>query len=206
MLETLVLSTLNYDSSVASAAARMVSVALGRPDRRDGLAPHERAARPSPPRAPPTSPASTRRRTSRPDARGASRRWAPRRTRSPCCTTRRRPRSERRSRRSGPRPRSSSTPTTSRTGVETAVRVAGTRARRGAHRLGRPAHRGHVGARPARRPRRRRHEDHGHERPRRVHDRRALGRPVDSYGVGTAVVTGSGLPGRRDGLQARRPP
>lgn len=31
MLETLVLSTLNYDSSVASAAARMVSVALGRP-------------------------------------------------------------------------------------------------------------------------------------------------------------------------------
>ncbi len=31
MLETLVLSTLNYDSSVASAAARMTSVALGRP-------------------------------------------------------------------------------------------------------------------------------------------------------------------------------
>ncbi|MRX45362.1 nicotinate phosphoribosyltransferase [Agromyces kandeliae] len=31
MLETLVLSVLNYDSSVASAAARMVSVALGRP-------------------------------------------------------------------------------------------------------------------------------------------------------------------------------
>lgn len=31
MLETLVLSTLNYDSAVASAAARMVSVALGRP-------------------------------------------------------------------------------------------------------------------------------------------------------------------------------
>ncbi|MRG60627.1 nicotinate phosphoribosyltransferase [Agromyces sp. CFH 90414] len=31
MLETLVLSTLNFDSSVASAAARMVSVALGRP-------------------------------------------------------------------------------------------------------------------------------------------------------------------------------
>jgi nicotinate phosphoribosyltransferase len=31
MLETIVLSTLNYDSSVASAAARMVSVALGRP-------------------------------------------------------------------------------------------------------------------------------------------------------------------------------
>ena len=31
MLETLVLSTLNYDSSVASAASRMVSVALGRP-------------------------------------------------------------------------------------------------------------------------------------------------------------------------------
>ena len=31
MLETVVLSTLNYDSSVASAAARMVSVALGRP-------------------------------------------------------------------------------------------------------------------------------------------------------------------------------
>lgn len=31
MLETLVLSTLNYDSSIASAAARMVSVALGRP-------------------------------------------------------------------------------------------------------------------------------------------------------------------------------
>jgi nicotinate phosphoribosyltransferase len=31
MLETVVLSTLNYDSSVASAAARMISVALGRP-------------------------------------------------------------------------------------------------------------------------------------------------------------------------------
>ena len=31
MLETVVLSTLNFDSSVASAAARMVSVALGRP-------------------------------------------------------------------------------------------------------------------------------------------------------------------------------
>jgi nicotinate phosphoribosyltransferase len=31
MLETVVLSVLNYDSSVASAAARMVSVALGRP-------------------------------------------------------------------------------------------------------------------------------------------------------------------------------
>ena len=69
MLETLVLSVLNYDSSVASAAARMVSVAARPAHRRDGLAPHRRARRRSPRRAPPTSPASTRPRTSRPAAR-----------------------------------------------------------------------------------------------------------------------------------------
>lgn len=45
MLETLVLSALNYDSSVASAAARMVSVALGRPIAEMGSRrTHERAA------------------------------------------------------------------------------------------------------------------------------------------------------------------
>lgn len=45
MLETLVLSALNYDSSVASAAARMVSVALGRPIAEMGSRrTHERSA------------------------------------------------------------------------------------------------------------------------------------------------------------------
>ena len=80
------------------------------------------------------------------------------------------------------------------------------RPRRGAHRLGRPAHRGHVGARPARRPRRRRHEDHGHERPRRVHHRRPLGGTRRLLRRRHRRRDGIRVPGRRDGLQARRPP
>ena len=179
-----------------SAAARMVVAAGDRPHRRDGLAPRT-ASRPRSPRpGPRTSPASARPRTSRPAAPGASRRWAPRRTRSPCCTTREEDafraqvaafgaghhaarRHLRHRRRASRRP----------------CDVAGTGL--GAVRIDsrRPAARGGRGARAARRARRDRHADHGDERPRRVRDRRRSRRaPVDSYGVGTSVVTGSGAP------------
>ena len=40
LLETLVLSILNHDSAVASAASRMTVAAAGPPAHRDGLAPH----------------------------------------------------------------------------------------------------------------------------------------------------------------------
>ena len=45
MLETLVLSILNHDAAIASAAARMVAAAAGPADHRDGLAAHPRAGR-----------------------------------------------------------------------------------------------------------------------------------------------------------------
>ena len=57
--------------------------------------------------------------------------------------------------------------------VRTAVEVAGTVARRGPARLGRPAGAGPAGPRPARLARRHRHANRRHVRPRRVCDRRA---------------------------------
>ncbi len=100
LLETLALSILNYDSAVATAAARM-SVAARPPARRDGLrrASEEAAVAAARPR---TSPDSRPPATSRPDAAGESRPWAPQRTRGRCCTTPKKTRSARRSRRSAP--------------------------------------------------------------------------------------------------------
>ena len=69
LLETLALSVLNYDSAVASAAARMVSAAGGRPLAEMGSRRTGGASARSPPPAPPTSPGSPRPATSRPGAR-----------------------------------------------------------------------------------------------------------------------------------------
>ena len=165
------------------------------PARRDGLAPRRRAVRG---RRRPRRVHRRIRRDLQPRGRphaGASRRWAPPRTRSRCCTTPKRTRSAPRSRRSAPARRCSSTPTTSRAGVETGRPRRRHRARRRAHRLRRPADRRGRGARAARRARR--------DRTRRspspatstsTRSPRSRHRPVDSYGVGTSVVTGSGAP------------
>ena len=196
MLETLVLSTLNYDSSVASAAARMVSVALGRPIAEMGSRRTSELAAVAAARAAyiagfdatsnleagrtwgiPTMGTAAHAFTllhdteeaafrAQVEAFGPKTTLAHRHLRHP---------DRRRAGRARGRPR----------------------ARRRAHRLGRPAHRGRRGARPARRARRGRHEDHRHERPRRVHDRRALGRPGRLLRRRHRGRHRLGLPGRR---------
>ena len=127
MLETLVLSVLNHDTAIASAAARMVTAAARAADHRDGRPPHPRAGRGR--HRPRRLPRRVRRRpaTSPPAGATASRPSAPPRTRSRSRTRARRRRSAARSRRRAPAPRCSSTPTTSREGIRTAV--AGRRAR-----------------------------------------------------------------------------
>ena len=204
LLETLVLSVLNHDSAVAAAASRMTSAAGGPAVPGDGLAAHARGGRGG------GRAGGVRRRLRRdvatsPPARGtASRRSAPRPTRSRCCTTTSGPRSRPRWRRSAPGRRCWSTPTTSPQGVRTAVEVAGTGL--GAVRLDsgdllEQAHavRAQLDALGATGD-----ADRRHQRPRRVRDRRA-GRRAGRRRTasGTSLVTGSGAPDGRDGLQAR---
>ena len=85
VLETLSLSILNHDSAIASAAARMVGAADGRPiiemgSRRTHEQAAVAAARAAYSRGSPARP------ILRPSATTACRRWAPARMRSHCCT------------------------------------------------------------------------------------------------------------------------
>ena len=113
VLETLLLSILNHDSAIASAASRMTWAAERPPLHRDGLAADPRGGRGR------LRPGGVRRRASprpptwRPGSATASRPPAPARTASRCCTTRSETRSRHRSSRSAAAPRCSSTPTTS---------------------------------------------------------------------------------------------
>ena len=118
VLETLVLSILNHDSAIASAAARMVAAAGGRPIIEMGSRrTHEQAAVAAARAAYLAGFAVDVQPRRRPRAT-ASRRPAPPRTRSRCCTTTSGPPSPPRSTRSAPAPRCWSTPTTSRRGIE----------------------------------------------------------------------------------------
>ena len=186
--------------AIASAAARMVSAAEGRPliemgSRRT----HEQAAVAAA-RAAYIAGLHRVRRTSRRSAATACPRSGPARTPSRCCTppptdpTSRR-RSGRRSTPSASAPRCSSTPTTSPPGVANAVAVAGPEL--GAVRIDS----GDLGV-LARQVRAQLDglgaTEHAHrrdQRPRRVRDRRRCApNPSTRYGVGTSLVTGSGAP------------
>ena len=198
LLETLVLSVLNHDCAIASAASRMVNAAGEPAAHRDGLAAHPRDGGRR--RRPGRLPGRVRHHLQprgRP-ARTACRPPAPRRTPSPCCTTPRSRRSRPRSTRSAPAPRCWWTPTTWRRPCATAVEVAGPGAGRRPPRLRRPGPGRPRGPRAARRARR--------HKTRIVVtgdlDEYAIAAlaaaPVDAYGVGTSLVTGSGAPdGRR---------
>ena len=198
LLETLLLSILNHDSAIASAASRM-TLGRRRPAvHRDGLAPHPRGGGGR------GRPRGVRRRlrrpppTSRPGSGTASRRPAPARTASRCCTT---PSSD-------------------------AFRAQVDVARQGHDAAGRHLRRRRGGAARGRgrRPGARRGPPRL-RRPRRARAARsaqqldALGAtgtrivvtsdldeyaiaalaaaPVDGYGVGTSLVTGSGAPDLR---------
>ena len=175
VLETLVLSILNHDTAIASAASRMTLRGRRPAVHRDGLPPHARGGRR---RGRPRRVHRRLRRdlaTSRPAAATGCPRPAPRPTPSRCCTTR----SARPSRpRSQPRARArpcSSTPTTSprpcaprsRWPGRSSARSASTRAT--CCELARQV-RAQLDV-----ARRHRHPDRGHVRPRRVRDRRARG-------------------------------
>ena len=143
---------------------------------RDGLAAHARGGRGR--RGPRRLPGRLRVHapTSRPAGATASRRPAPARTPSRCCTTTSGRPSGRRWTPSAPGRRCSWTPTTS-------TRASGRRSRSPGPELGgdpaglrRPAHAGHPRPRAARLPRRDEDPDRGHQRPRRVRHRRAHGR------------------------------
>ena len=193
LLETLLLSVLNHDSAVASAAARMVGAAAGRPASRWG-----RAAPRSGPRSPrpgrPTSPGSPPPPTSRRAAPTAFPPPARAPTRSPSSTTPSATRSRPRWSRWGPAPRCSSTPTTSprrsswgsRSPVPGSARCASTPATSSslAHQV--RAQLDQLGATGTR------------ILVTSDLDERAIATlaaaPVDGYGVGTALVTGSGAP------------
>ena len=173
LLETLLLSILNHDSAIATAAVAHDHRRRRPPVHRDGLAPHPRGGGGR-------GGAGRVRRGLRRDVqpRGrphatASRRPAPAPTRSRCCTTPSATRSRRRSRRSGPARRCWSTPTTSPRRSAPRSRSAG--AELGGVRLdsGDLVSLARTGAPAARRARRHRHPHHRHERPRRVRDRRA---------------------------------
>ena len=86
VLETLALSIFNHDSAIASAAARMVSAAGERPLIEMGYATHPRTRGGRRGAGRPTSPVSPRRPTWRPSGDTGSRPRAPPRTPSPCCT------------------------------------------------------------------------------------------------------------------------
>jgi nicotinate phosphoribosyltransferase len=192
VLETLVLSVFNHDCAVAAAAARMVTAAAGRPliemgSRRT----HEEAAVARPARR--TWPGSPRRRTSRRAGATASRPRAPPRTPTCCCTT-----TSWRLPRAGRLPGTKTTLLVDtydiRTGIENAVAAAGPEL--GAIRIDS----GDLGvlARQARDQL----DELGATGTRIVLsgdlDEYAIAalraEPVDSYGVGTSVVTGSGAP------------
>ena len=142
--------------------------------------------------------------TSPPAPATASRRSAPRPTPSPSSTTTSAPRSPPRSRRSGPGRRCSSTPTTSPRASAPPSTVAGTGL--GAVRLdsGDLLEQAHAV--------RAQLDELGATDTRIVVtsdlDEYAIAAlaaaPVDSYGVGTSLVTGSGAPTAGHGLQARR--
>ena len=205
MLETLILSVLNADSAIATAAARMVSAADGRPLAEMGSRRTQERAAVSASRAAyiagfardlePRGGAALGRAD---DGHRRARVHAAARLRGG-----RVPRADRRDGR----------------GHDAARRHLRHRRRRSRPRCGSRAT--ELGAvridsgdlpvvvaevrRAARRARRDGHPDHRHERPRRVRDRaRSRASPVDSYGVGTSVVAGSGHPAAGLRLQARR--
>ena len=193
VLETLALSVLNHDSAVATAAARMSIAAGDRPlaemgSRRAGEESAVAAAR----AAYITGFGATA--TSRRAGAGASPPWERPRTPGPCCTTPKRTRSARRSKRSA-------TGTTllvdtydTRRGVETAIRVAGT---------GLGGVRIDSGDLPTVAAEVRAQLDELGATATKITvtsdlDEYAIAAlaasPVDAYGVGTSVVTGSGTP------------
>ena len=193
LLETLILSILNHDSAIASAASRMVDAAGDRPLHRDGLAPHPRAGRGG------RRPGGVHRRLRHHlqprgrAARTASRPPAPARTRSPCCTTPSGTRSRPRSTSLGPGTTLLVDTYDVAEAVRTAVEVAGTGARRG------PA------STPATCGGRRTRCASSSTRSARTKTRIIVtcdldeyaiaalaAAPVDGYGVGTSLVTGSG--------------
>ena len=195
VLETLVLSILNHDCAVASAAARMVAAAAGRPLHRDGLAAHPRGGRGR--RGPGGVPRRLRGHVEpggRPALRHPDR--GHRRARLHAAARRRAGRVPRAGRRrSARRPRCWSTPTTSARASSTAVDVGRAGARR------RSASTPATSAMLARQAREQL-DELGATGTRIVVsgdlDEYAIAalraEPVDAYGVGTSVVTGSGAP------------
>ena len=194
MLETLVLSVLNYDTAVATAAARMVSAAEGRPlaemgSRRTGERSGVAAAR-----------AAYIAGFGATSNLEAGRTWGvPTMGTAAHAFTLLHDTEEEAFRAQVAAMGAGTTLLVDTydipTAIETAVRVAGTGARRRPDRLRRPAGRGPRGARPARlarcdRARRSRSRTTSTSTP----SRHCVRLPVDSYGVGTSVVTGSGAP------------
>ena len=200
------LSILNHDCAIASAAARMVSAAAGRPLHRDGLAAHPRAGRRG--RRPRRLPRRLRGDV-QPGGRAPLRRPDRRHQRArvhPAARQRAGRVPRRRSTRSAPARRCSSTPTTSTAGV--AHRGRGRRAASSARSASTPATSAcsparcatqldELGAHGTRIVR--------HRRPRRVRDRRARRGP--GRRLRRRHLAGHRLrrADRRAGLQARRP-
>ena len=205
LLETLVLSILNHDCASPSAAARMATAAGGRPCIEMGSRRTHEEAAVAAARAAYVAGFATHQQPRGRAAATASRRPAPPRTRSRCCTTTSatpsRPRSPPRAR---ARP-CSSTPTTCAEAVATRGRGRRAGARRGPARLRRPAACWPARSAPARRARRHRHPDRRHARPRRVRDRRARRRAGRRLRRRHVAGHRLGRTHRGLGLQARRP-
>ena len=204
LLETLVLSILNHDSAIASAAARMVRRRARPADHRDGRAPHARVRRRR--RGPRRLPGRLRDDVE-PRSRAPLRhpdRAAPSRTPSCCCTTAKRRRSARRSRSWARTRRCWSTPTTSPPASRPRSRVAGPGAGRDPDRLGRRRPARPPRPRAAGLPRRQGHPDRRLRRPRRARHRGAArgarGRVRRRHVGGHRVRRAD----RRHGLQAGR--
>ena len=194
VLETLVLSVLNHDSAIASAAARMVTAAQGPAARRDGDPAHPRGGggrgRPG---GVPRRLRLDQQPRGRPSLRHPDGRHRRARVhRSP--TRARRPRSAARSRRRAPAPRCSWTPSTSPRASAPRWRSPGRASARS-------------GSTPATWPRSRRKarallDELGATATRIIVtsdlDEFVIAAlrdaPIDGYGVGTRVVTGSGHP------------
>ena len=188
--------------AIASAAARMVSAAAGRPIIEMGSRrTHEQAAVASARAAylagfASTSNLAAGRVFGVPTAGTAAHAFT-------CCTTTSGRRSAAQVAALGPARRCSSTPTTSPRASRSPSRWPG-RARRDPHRLRRPRRAGPPGPRPAGRPRRDRHAHRRQRRPGRVRDRRA-GRCARSTPTAPARRSSPArAPRRRNGLQARR--
>ena len=194
VLETLLLSIFNHDSAVAVGSVADDARRRRSAVHRDGVAAHPRGCGRR------GCPGGIRRRLRRnlqPAGRARVRHSDDRalpHTRSRCCTTPSGTRSRRRSTSLGHDTTLLVDTYDIRDAVRTGIEVAG--AELGAVRIdsGDLARAGPSGTRAARRARRDLDAHHRDQRPRRVRHRGLAAAPVDGYGVGTSLVTGSGHP------------